>query len=291
MALGGMPNVCCAIDGSEIPCERPRGTGDAFVNRKDKPSIKLQGVVDANGIFLDASTGYPGRWNDAGAYAKSDLHNKFHGGRVGQLMRRCTVSIPTSDTRLPLQCIADSAYPCEDVMLPAFKYNLALDHPDQRRFNARHASTRGPVERAFGRLKGRWRILRRDMNLDLKLCNMAIMACVVLHNVCERNGVPLEPDVEAEIEEIMNEQKQDHEDFEAASGGADARITPNGATVRSLLVDFFAAVAGQNVGMFWTQLMSPKQPCLCGCCGGRRACCTPPCSTSATSAPPPCGCC
>ena len=44
------------------------------------------------------------------------------------------------------------------------------------------------VERAFGLLKARWRILLK--RLDNKFCNISevILTCCILHNFCQREG-------------------------------------------------------------------------------------------------------
>ena len=41
------------------------------------------------------------------------------------------------------------------------------------------------VECAFGRFKGRFSILKKDIDTDLKTALNIIYACFVLHNFCE----------------------------------------------------------------------------------------------------------
>ena len=54
-------------------------------------------------------------------------------------------------------------------------------------FSYRLSSERMVVECAFGRLKGRFGILRNDIDTDLKTALNIIYACFVLHNFCEMN--------------------------------------------------------------------------------------------------------
>ena len=46
-------------------------------------------------------------------------------------------------------------------------------------------SARMVVECAFGRFKGRFSILKKDIDTDLKTALNIIYACFVLHNFCE----------------------------------------------------------------------------------------------------------
>jgi hypothetical protein len=166
--VAGLPNICGAIDGSEIPLKQPNGAADNYINRKSRHSMKLQVVCDAQGVFMDACTGFSGRWHDKHAYASSGLHEALRTGALGTRMRTSTVSLypKLPDALVGLQIIADFAYPCEDVMLPAFKHTL-VSQGARRTFNKKHAQTRRCVERALGRLKGQWRILTRDCDLSV----------------------------------------------------------------------------------------------------------------------------
>ena len=44
------------------------------------------------------------------------------------------------------------------------------------------------VENAFGRLKGRWRCLLKQMDCQLTNVPIIVASCVTLHNICERFG-------------------------------------------------------------------------------------------------------
>ena len=52
-------------------------------------------------------------------------------------------------------------------------------------FNNLLREARNPIECAFGRLKARWSILTRKMDLKLETIPVVVMACFVLHNYCE----------------------------------------------------------------------------------------------------------
>ena len=55
-------------------------------------------------------------------------------------------------------------------------------------FNNHLRAARNQIECAFGRLKARWRILYRTLDVDLDFATM-IYSCFVLHNFCELNNV------------------------------------------------------------------------------------------------------
>ena len=56
-SVSGVPNVVGAIDGSHISIKAPHVNHKDYFNRKQKYSMNLQGVVDADGKFIDVSTG------------------------------------------------------------------------------------------------------------------------------------------------------------------------------------------------------------------------------------------
>ena len=52
-------------------------------------------------------------------------------------------------------------------------------------FNNMLRSARNPIECAFGRLKVRWQILNKRMDIGLMNIPSIIYSCFVLHNICE----------------------------------------------------------------------------------------------------------
>jgi hypothetical protein len=64
---------------------------------------------------------------------------------------------------------------------------VATKVPEEDSFNAYLNKARVRVENAFGRLKGRWRILHKTIELDYTEAPKIIIACCILHNIVEDN--------------------------------------------------------------------------------------------------------
>ena len=87
--------------------------------------------------------------------------------------------------------LADSGYPNRKGFLTPFK-NHTYHIPDFRRegrptekeelFNYLHSSLRNAIERVFGILKNKWRILKYIPSYGLDTQKRIILACIALHN-------------------------------------------------------------------------------------------------------------
>jgi hypothetical protein len=79
--------------------------------------------------------------------------------------------------------LGDPAYGLKSWLLSPFKGTLT---PHQRRFNKELSVMRALIERAFGRLKGRWRILMGTVPMQNRDHIVLItLACCLLYNICE----------------------------------------------------------------------------------------------------------
>lgn len=174
----GFPQVGGAIDGTHIPIKAPVIHPDEYYNRKSFHSVVLQAVVDSYLFFTDICVGWPGRVHDARVFANSLLFRRaqalgsvFPDGRAEDI----------NGLDVPVILLGDSAYPLLPWLMKPFPNT---GDRDRQMFNYRLSSTRMVVERAFGQLKGRFRILNKQQDTQLEnVCNI-VAACCILHNYC-----------------------------------------------------------------------------------------------------------
>eukprot|EP00475_Leptophrys_vorax_P022345 TRINITY_DN303_c0_g2_i5.p1 TRINITY_DN303_c0_g2~~TRINITY_DN303_c0_g2_i5.p1 ORF type:complete len:441 (-),score=60.18 TRINITY_DN303_c0_g2_i5:83-1405(-) len=174
----GFPDACCAVDGTHVLIQRP--------NRKGLTSLAVQAVVDADMIFINVSI-RPGCCNDK---------RLLSGSNFGRNMPNL---IPAGS-----HCLGDSGYFLREYLLIPYDnvYDAdAVDSSEERYFNYKHSCARITVERAFGILKGRFRILKTQMMFEPVKCSRIIMACMIMHNFIMLRG--LEPEEYLEADEWL----------------------------------------------------------------------------------------
>lgn len=74
-------------------------------------------------------------------------------------------------------------------MLPGWEGSAHDGRVLRDAINMCHARARNIIERAFGRLKGRWAILRSPSYFPIKTQCRIIMACALLHNLILQKNV------------------------------------------------------------------------------------------------------
>ena len=145
-------------------------------------SMILQGVVGADGRFLDVATGFPGSIHDARVLRMSGFFGRVQRGEILRGPVRHIDRIPVG----PL-IAADSAYPGIPWLVKPYQ-NLPNLEWSNIRFNTILSKARVVVERAFGILKGRWRCLRKELEVDTNNVSKIVVACCILHNICIMMG-------------------------------------------------------------------------------------------------------
>ncbi len=117
--------------------------------------------------------------------------------------------------------VGDAAYPQADWLIKPFSFEKHLE--DRKTFfNLALSQARVSVERAFGVLKGRWRLLMGKLNLQPSFASDVVIACTVLHNICQDFHEPIEDN----LDRCNDDQAEAHE----ASHSSD--------TIRQLLVQY-----------------------------------------------------
>lgn len=170
--------------------------------------------MDHNKRFIDLLVGFPGSVNDGRVWANSALKRK-HEHLLAQLPVTpvYTKQSPTSPTCLehvPAFILGDSAYPNTSRMVPTFKLTEQRKCSLTSHLNEQLAGVRYVVENAYGILKGRFRLLNRDLECateDITRATTLITAIFTLHNflIDEQDETPIEP----VFREIVNDEEEE----------------------------------------------------------------------------------
>ncbi|KAL6868337.1 hypothetical protein ACP4OV_015182 [Aristida adscensionis] len=183
-AASGIPNVVGAMYTTHIPIIAPKANVAAYFNRrhternqKTSYTITVQGVVDAAGAFTDVCIGWPGSMSDAEVLERSALCAQR--GAAGLLQGQWVVG--------------GAGYPLMDwLLVPYTQQNMTWT---QHVFNERLDGVRAVARDAFQRLKARWGCLQRRTEFKLQDLPVVLGACCVLHNICERAGEAIDPEL------------------------------------------------------------------------------------------------
>ncbi|KAH9161459.1 hypothetical protein LEN26_001397 [Aphanomyces euteiches] len=167
--IAGFPNVAGVVDGTLIQKTRPRNFWGWYC-RKGFVAYNMQGIADSNMFFMDFSVP-PGGCNDMTLWSRS----------VPGLD-------PTSILPNEWHFLGDGGYFLRTFMLIPNTHDNAQGNKKRRQFNLAHSQTRNPIERTFGFLKGRFPILKTELDMNsVAEDGILISACVVLHNWCLRH--------------------------------------------------------------------------------------------------------
>jgi len=196
----GIPNAPLSCDGCHIRIpfgDRLEGHMD-WKSRKGFYAMVLQGVCDHRSLFRSVQAGWCGSVHDARVFRSSTVGNSILESTVfGGL----TCFLPDG-TELPMAVLCDSAYPKATCVIKPHVDGGNLTN-EQLWLDYCQSVQRQPVERAYGRLKGRWRTLLLRAFHSVKFMPVVIVACCVLHNICEDHA-------EAFDEELL--ERPDEED-------------------------------------------------------------------------------
>ncbi|XP_070844131.1 putative nuclease HARBI1 [Chaetodon trifascialis] len=158
--LGNMPNTIGVIDCTHVHIEAPHERDWEYINRKERRSINIQLVGDADLIITNCVMKWPGSIHDARILRESALYRELQTNRPDGII------------------LGDSAYPLLPWLITPF---LAATTPAHARFNTAH-------------LKRRFACLNYLRMEPQGACNI-ILACIVLHNIATRRNIPLCDDV------------------------------------------------------------------------------------------------
>jgi hypothetical protein len=165
-ALHGIPYIVSAIDGLHIPVLAHVIGREDYYCRKSFHSTILLGIIDVNYKFWDFEFGRTSSLHDS---------SNFQVTKVGiAFMER---------KYMPYILIGDPAYPVRPWMYCPFEGQKDGLFRCRTNWNFIESSTRMCVERAFGILKGRWRIIMKRCDIPLRMVSDVVYTCIVLQNL------------------------------------------------------------------------------------------------------------
>ncbi|XP_066552472.1 uncharacterized protein LOC136718596 [Amia ocellicauda] len=175
----GFPHCVGAIDSLHISIIAPPNYTADYWNSKCWHSVVLQGVVNGLGQFWDACAGFPGSTEDVTILQNSTLWAIANEGGLFPEPPKEFMGQP-----LKYFLLGDAAYPLQNWLLKCYPESSVLSSR-QRKFNYRLSRARSVIENAFLRLKARWQCLHKRNDCSLDLVPTMVLACCILHNVCE----------------------------------------------------------------------------------------------------------
>ncbi|GBG70569.1 hypothetical protein CBR_g6695 [Chara braunii] len=191
----GFPNCYGCIDCTHIYVDKPANApSENYFDRKHRFSVVAQVVVDLDLLIRDIFVGYPGSCHDIRVLQLSSMWAR---AEEGDLFRGPAVVL-SFGVKTHGYFLGDNGYPpLEWIVVP---YGGTDQCADEERFDNKQKVARGAMERAFGRLKGMWRLFLRTHKSNMDTLPQQLQAVCILHNILLDAGVEFDENLLWEVD-------------------------------------------------------------------------------------------
>ncbi|GBG60141.1 hypothetical protein CBR_g3384 [Chara braunii] len=180
----GFPNCFGAIDCTHIYVDKPANApSENYFDRKQQFLVVAQVVVDHDMRIIDVFVDYPGCVHDQRVLRNSSLIRR---AESGEIFNADPIVLP-GGVRTTGYLLGDNGYaPRTWIVVP---YRGSEKAGDVAWFDTRQKTTRGVVERAFGRLKGMWRLFLCHHKTNMNNLPQQFVVVCIIHNLLLEVGV------------------------------------------------------------------------------------------------------
>ena len=184
----GFPQAFGCVDGTHISIVQPSENAHDYFSYNMKYTLNVQAVCNWSGHFMSVEVRWPGSVHDSHVFANSRINTLLRDQKLPMVYREVFIG----HDKVPPILLGDPAYP----LLPyCMKEYPSTQSNEEVIFNTMLRSARNPIECAFGRLKARWQILNKRMDMGLTSLPEIIYACFVLHNICESQRMHIDEEL------------------------------------------------------------------------------------------------
>jgi len=169
------PNIVGVVDAVHFIIVAPDHSTGGYTNRKFSTSVSYQCMCDHQGLFTATFGPWPGSSNDKRIMRNSEVQEAGNAGAY---------SFPGTQSII----IADGGYTLKPwCIVPYQKPTGRQLTRSEKKFNFLLSSTRVIIEHSFGMLKGRFRALKKELDISLPRVKWYMPACMIMHNWCSVN--------------------------------------------------------------------------------------------------------
>ncbi|GBG82032.1 hypothetical protein CBR_g34213 [Chara braunii] len=191
----GFPNCHGCIECTHIYVDKPANApAEDYYDRKRRFSVVAQVVVDLDLRILDMFVGYLGSCHNVRIIHLSTLWSR---AAAGELFTGPPVLLPFQ-VQTNGYLLAGNGYPPSEWMVVPF--GGVVQHPLESCFDSKQKTARGEVERAFGRLKGMWRLFLGSHKTNMETLPQQFVAVCILHNILIDAGIPFDENLLWEVD-------------------------------------------------------------------------------------------
>uniref|UniRef100_A0A182QXL9 DDE Tnp4 domain-containing protein n=1 Tax=Anopheles farauti TaxID=69004 RepID=A0A182QXL9_9DIPT len=199
-----IPLIIGAMGRVHIPITPSLADSKNYINARKWPSLILQAVVDNSHIFRHITCGHVGATDDGVVLGDSGLYQHFSSADLP--------SQSINGTTLKSFIVSESAYP----LLPWLQHGyVAPQTTEEETFNEHLLKATVTVDEAFQRLRARFRILQRKIDIDINFVPQILLTCCILNNILEKQSMPFRESWREALQE--SEQKYPQPDCTAGN--------------------------------------------------------------------------